>query len=129
MDRPAWKIDNNNPGTDLACETAAALASASILFKDVDSAYSEELLTHARQLFEFGDQYRGVYSDSITGAADFYRYLLKFIKIIDPGMCQRGRQGGVQIRRRRLTSRPSRFLDFGSCLSKEYENHKCGIFN
>jgi len=73
MDRPAWKIDSNNPGTDLACETAAALASASILFKDVDSAYSEELLTHARQLFEFGDQYRGVYSDSITGAADFYR--------------------------------------------------------
>ena len=49
MDRPAWKIDSNNPGTDLACETAAALASASILFKDVDSAYSEELLTHARQ--------------------------------------------------------------------------------
>ena len=94
MDRPAWKIDSNNPGTDLACETAAALASASILFKDVDSAYSEELLTHARQLFEFGDQYRGIYSDSITGAADFYRYLLKFIKIIDPGMCQRGRQGG-----------------------------------
>ena len=83
MDRPAWKIDSNNPGTDLACETAAALASASILFKDVDSAYSEELLTHARQLFEFGDQYRGVYSDSITGAADFYRYLFKFIKIID----------------------------------------------
>ena len=106
MDRPAWKIDSNNPGTDLACETAAALASASILFKDVDSAYSEELLTHARQLIEFGDQYRGVYSDSITGAADFYRYLLKLIKIIDPGMCQRGRQGGV---------RPSRFWQIKRC--------------
>ena len=33
MNRPAWKIDTNKPGTDLACETAAALASASILFK------------------------------------------------------------------------------------------------
>ena len=75
MDRPAWKIDSNNPGTDLACETAAALASASILFKNVDSAYSGELLTHAIQLFEFGDQYRGVYSDSISGAADFYRFV------------------------------------------------------
>ena len=57
MDRPAWKIDSNNPGTDLACETAAALASASILFKNVDSAYSEELLNHAIQLFEFGEKY------------------------------------------------------------------------
>ena len=84
MDRPAWKIDSNNPGTDLACETAAALASASILFQNVDSAYSGELLTHAIQLFEFGDQYRGVYSDSIPGAADFYRFvsLIKAYRIL-----------------------------------------------
>ena len=75
MSRPAWKIDSTNPGSDLACETSAALASASILFKNVDSVYSEKLLTHAKQLFEFGDQYRGIYSDSITGAADFYRYI------------------------------------------------------
>ena len=69
----AWKIDTNNPGTDLACETAAALAAASILFKEADPTYSEELLTHAKQLYEFGDTHRGIYSDSITNAADFYK--------------------------------------------------------
>ncbi len=44
------------PGSDLAGETAAALAAASILFKDADSAYSEKLLTHAKQLFNFADK-------------------------------------------------------------------------
>jgi endoglucanase len=40
----------------LAGETAAALAAASILFKQTDPDYSEKLLTHARQLFDFADQ-------------------------------------------------------------------------
>ena len=31
--RPAWKIDANNPGSDLAGEAAAALAAASIVFR------------------------------------------------------------------------------------------------
>ena len=33
MDRPSMKIDEQNPGSDLAGETAASLASASILFQ------------------------------------------------------------------------------------------------
>ena len=32
MERPSYKIDPNCPGSDLAAETAAALASASIVF-------------------------------------------------------------------------------------------------
>jgi hypothetical protein len=44
------------PGSDLAGETAAALAAASILFKQADQAYSEKLLTHAKQLFDFADK-------------------------------------------------------------------------
>ena len=40
----------------MAGETAAALAAASILFKDADQAYSEKLLTHAKQLFDFADK-------------------------------------------------------------------------
>ena len=35
MARPAFKIDANNPGSDLAGETAAAMAAGSILFKDI----------------------------------------------------------------------------------------------
>lgn len=70
--RKAFKIDAARPGSDLAGETAAALASASILFKDSDPAYSATLLSHARQLYSFADTYRGKYSDSITDARNFY---------------------------------------------------------
>lgn len=61
--RKAYKIDAQNPGTELACETAAALASASIVFKDSDPSYSAELLQHAKELYEFGDTYRGKYNE------------------------------------------------------------------
>nr|AGP76407.1 endo-beta-1,4-glucanase 2 [Globitermes sulphureus] len=72
MPRPAYKIDMSRPGSDLAGETAAALAAASIVFKNVDVTYSNNLLTHARQLFDFANNYRGKYSDSITVARNFY---------------------------------------------------------
>lgn len=72
MARPAFKIDAQHPGSDLAGEAAAALASASIAFRPTDSAYADLLLTHATQLFSFADTYRGKYSDSISDAANFY---------------------------------------------------------
>jgi len=72
MARPAYKIDTSRPGSDLAAETAAALAAASIVFKNVDGTYSNNLLTHASQLFDFANNYRGKYSDSITDARNFY---------------------------------------------------------
>ncbi|XP_021941322.1 endoglucanase 7-like, partial [Zootermopsis nevadensis] len=40
MSRPAYKIDTSHPGSDLAGETAAALATASIVFTSVDSGYA-----------------------------------------------------------------------------------------
>lgn len=70
--RASYKIDAANPGSDLAAETAAALASASIVFADEDPAYSQELLSHAEQLYSFADNYRGVYSDVIPVGA-FYK--------------------------------------------------------
>lgn len=73
MQRPAYKIDASHPGSDLAGETAAALAAASIIFRDTDPVYAEELLMHAKQLYQFADQYRGVYSDSITDAVQYYK--------------------------------------------------------
>nr|ADB12483.1 endo-beta-1,4-glucanase [Coptotermes formosanus] len=72
MARPAYKIDAARPGSDLAGETAAALAAASIVFKGVDSSYSANLLDRAKQLFDFADKHRGKYSDSITDARNFY---------------------------------------------------------
>lgn len=72
MPRPAFKIDRNNPGSDLAGEAAAALAAASVLFRPTDSAQADLLLQNAVQLYEFADTYRGKYSDSIPNAAIFY---------------------------------------------------------
>ncbi len=72
MERKAYKIDASCPGSDLAGETAAALASSSIIFADSDPAYSATLLQHAEQLFNFADTYRGKYSDCITDATSFY---------------------------------------------------------
>nr|AFK49805.1 beta-1,4-glucanase 1 [Cryptocercus punctulatus] len=73
MDRPAYKIDTSHPGSDLAAETAAALAAASIVFKSTDATYSNTLLTHAKQLFDFAKNYLGKYSDSITDAKNSMR--------------------------------------------------------
>nr|ACT54546.1 endo-1,4-beta-glucanase [Dimocarpus longan] len=72
-DRRAYKIDPSNPGSDLAGETAAAMAAASIVFRHSNPAYSSELLRHAYQLFDFADKYRGKYDSSISVAQKYYR--------------------------------------------------------
>lgn len=73
MQRPAYKIDASCPGSDLAGETAAAMAASSIVFKKTDANYANKLLQHAKDLYEFADQYRGKYSDCITEANEFYK--------------------------------------------------------
>ncbi|KAH0990775.1 hypothetical protein GBA52_002258 [Prunus armeniaca] len=70
--RTAYKIDENHPGSDLAGETAAALASAAIAFQPYNSSYSALLLVHAKQLFTFADRFRGLYDESIGSAKNFY---------------------------------------------------------
>ncbi|MDJ0734034.1 MAG: glycoside hydrolase family 9 protein [Nostocaceae cyanobacterium] len=72
MERPALKIDRENPGSDLAAEAAAALAAASIVFRPTDSAYADLLLENAKQLYTFADTYRGKYSDSIADVNNLY---------------------------------------------------------
>lgn len=48
--RGAYKIDEQHPGSDLAGETAAALAAAAIAFRPYNSSYSNLLLVHAKQV-------------------------------------------------------------------------------
>lgn len=50
--RQAYKIDEKKPGSDLAGETAAAMAAASIVFRKTNSHYSHLLLHHAQQVTE-----------------------------------------------------------------------------
>ncbi|CAA2974631.1 endoglucanase 1-like [Olea europaea var. sylvestris] len=68
MDTPrnVYRVTSQNPGSDVAAETAAALAAASIVFKDSDPAYSAKLLHTATNVFDFADRYRGSYSDSLN---------------------------------------------------------------
>ena len=69
---PSFKIDEKHPGTEVAAETAASFAAASILFKDVDSAYSSTLLEHAIELYDFADKFRGKYVEACPNAQGFY---------------------------------------------------------
>jgi endoglucanase len=70
--RQAFAIDRAHPGSDVAASTASALAAASMLFRGVDNAYADKLLTNAKQLYEFAETYQGKYSDSVPAASPFY---------------------------------------------------------
>lgn len=70
--RPTFQVDALSPGSDVAAETAAAMASASLVFRKTDSAYSDKLISHAQQLFQFADSHRGLYSSSIPSVQTFY---------------------------------------------------------
>ncbi|KAJ4954479.1 hypothetical protein NE237_011262 [Protea cynaroides] len=67
MDTPrsVFKVDKNTPGTEVAAETAAALAAASLVFRRSDPSYSRLLVTRAIRVFEFADKYRGSYSNGL----------------------------------------------------------------
>ncbi|GAA0145979.1 hypothetical protein LIER_06038 [Lithospermum erythrorhizon] len=66
--RTVFKIDKDHPGSEVAAETAAALAAASIAFQKYDPSYSKRLLNRAITVFEFADKHRGVYSSSLHSA-------------------------------------------------------------
>jgi len=69
--RRSFKITTTQPGSDLAGETAAAFASGYLVFRDSDPTYANVLLSHARQLYDFANNYRGKYTDAIP-AGGFY---------------------------------------------------------
>ncbi|KAJ9549921.1 hypothetical protein OSB04_022464 [Centaurea solstitialis] len=70
MDTPRTitEINTGSPGTEVAADSAAALAAASIVFKEIDLKYTSRLLNHSRSLFQFADKYRGSYQ----GSCPFY---------------------------------------------------------
>ncbi|GLT32976.1 hypothetical protein SLA2020_076030 [Shorea laevis] len=66
--RTVYSVSSSNPGSDVAGETAAALAAASMVFRTVDPKYSASLLKTAKNVMQFAMQYRGAYSDSLGNA-------------------------------------------------------------
>eukprot|EP01133_Synstelium_polycarpum_P015600 gene15600-18534_t len=70
MDRPIYKLTTTAPGTEVAMDAAAALAAASIIWSG--SAYGDQCLDHAKQLYSFGETYKGTYVNSIPKVENFY---------------------------------------------------------
>jgi endoglucanase len=73
MARPAYKIDASCGGSDLAAETAAAMAASSMVFRPTDPTYADRLVTHATQLYTFADTVRKKYHECITDAQGYYQ--------------------------------------------------------
>lgn len=73
--RTVYAVDAPNPASDVAGETAAALAASSMAFRSSDPAYSETLLRNAVKAFQLADNYRGAYSDNVDvrdGVCPYY---------------------------------------------------------
>ncbi|XP_071707789.1 endoglucanase 24-like [Rutidosis leptorrhynchoides] len=70
--RPTFQVNTSYPGSDIAAETAAAMAAASLVFKNQDADYSKLLLDHAQKLFDFANSYPGVYSKSVPSVQGYY---------------------------------------------------------
>ncbi|KAL2469331.1 Endoglucanase 24 [Forsythia ovata] len=73
--RTVYTVDAPNTASDVAGETAAALAAASIAFRSSDPGYAGTLLRTSIRVFDFADNYRGAYSDNSNirdGVCPFY---------------------------------------------------------
>ncbi|XP_062208289.1 endoglucanase 2-like [Phragmites australis] len=70
--RQAYRLDPQHPGSELAGETAAAMAAASLVFRRSNPSYAGQLLQHSKQLFDFADKYRGRYDSSIAVVRNYY---------------------------------------------------------
>ncbi|KAH7667581.1 Glycoside hydrolase family 9 protein [Dioscorea alata] len=70
--RTSYRVDAAHPGSDVAGETSAALAAASIAFRKGDPHYADVLLAHAKQLFQFANEHRGLYQQSVPVAGKYY---------------------------------------------------------
>ncbi|XP_023745032.1 endoglucanase 16 isoform X2 [Lactuca sativa] len=66
--RPVLELNEKKPGTEIAAETAAALAASAIVFRGVDQPYSQKLLNGAKKLFQFAQEHRGTFD----GECPFY---------------------------------------------------------
>uniref|UniRef100_F6S7X2 Endoglucanase n=1 Tax=Ciona intestinalis TaxID=7719 RepID=F6S7X2_CIOIN len=71
--RPIYKITPTKPGSDVAAETAAALAAASVFLRPTHAAMANDALAHARTIYSFAKQHRGLYHVSVPQAKRYYK--------------------------------------------------------
>ncbi|VAI54677.1 unnamed protein product [Triticum turgidum subsp. durum] len=74
MDTPrdVHAVSASAPGSDVAGETAAALAAASVVFRAADPAYSRRLVAAARDVMALAWRHQGKYSDHVGGGVGNY---------------------------------------------------------
>ncbi|KAI5082886.1 hypothetical protein GOP47_0002629 [Adiantum capillus-veneris] len=70
--RPSYMLNTSMPGSEVAAEVAAAMASASLVFRKDQASYSENLLKHARELFHFANTSRDSYTSSYPVEQTYY---------------------------------------------------------
>lgn len=75
--RPSYKLDSEHPGSDVAGESAAAMAAASLVFRQKgtaheDQAYADLLLSHAVGLYDFASETQGTFSDTFPEMQRYY---------------------------------------------------------
>lgn len=51
--RSVLQIDSNTPGTEIAAETSAAMASASMVFRSSNQTYARRLLNKAKLVLKY----------------------------------------------------------------------------
>nr|CAB3262886.1 uncharacterized protein LOC100184662 [Phallusia mammillata] len=71
--RPIYSITKTLPGSEVAAETAAALAAASIFLRRTHRRIAIQAIRHAKELYEFATKYRGHYHISTPEVTEFYR--------------------------------------------------------
>lgn len=71
--RPYFMWTEGMNGADLMSKVSAALASASILYKDDDEKFSRDLLQHAKDLYEMAVNSPGLYSSHFKTATKIYK--------------------------------------------------------
>ncbi|XP_077995024.1 uncharacterized protein LOC144448620 [Glandiceps talaboti] len=72
MSRPAYKVNDTVPGSDVVGASSAALAAASLVFLDYDTSYAELLLNESKALFDFADTYRGFFLHAFPEGKGIY---------------------------------------------------------
>ncbi|XP_070551262.1 uncharacterized protein [Ptychodera flava] len=63
--RQTYPTNETHPATEVAANGASSLAASYLVFRDVDTQYADELLRHARELYDFADQFRGTIEDNV----------------------------------------------------------------
>lgn len=66
--RVGQPLNKTHPGSDIAGASAAALAAAHLVFKEVDESYSKELLQNAIDLYAFGREHEGFAKNNLLEA-------------------------------------------------------------